>query len=141
MIYTGDARDIMKDLMFKIQVDCIVTSPPYWNMRNYDNPKQLGCEKTLEEYITNLSELFEMAEYCLKDTGTLWINIGDKYKDGELLNIPWLLADKLKSTYYFKQDIIWYKPNAMPIGYTFSRCTPSHEHILLFTKEKKRVLF
>lgn len=142
MIYTGDARSVLKDLMFNVQVDCIVTSPPYWDMRNYDNSEQLGREETLEEYITNLFDIFYDAYYCLKDTGTLWVNIGDKYIDGELSGIPWKLADRLKAKYYFKQDIIWYKPNAMPAGGTaLKKCTPSHEHILFFTKERTDYYF
>lgn len=60
-------------------VDCIVTSPPYWGLRNYGVDGQLGDESTLEEYVENLTGIFQELRRVLKDDGTLWLNLGDKY--------------------------------------------------------------
>lgn len=60
-------------------VHCIVTSPPYWNLRNYKVAGQLGLEKTPAEYIEKMVQVFREAWRVLQDDGTLWINIGDCY--------------------------------------------------------------
>ena len=60
-------------------VDCIVTSPPYWGLRDYGVDGQLGLEKTPEEFVNNLCDIFDKAKDVLKDDGTLWLNLGDSY--------------------------------------------------------------
>jgi DNA modification methylase len=60
-------------------VHCIVTSPPYWGLRDYGVEGQLGLEKTPEEFIENMVKVFREAKRVLKDDGTLWVNIGDSY--------------------------------------------------------------
>ncbi len=60
-------------------VNCIITSPPYWNLRNYNVEGQLGLEKTPAEFIDKMVQVFREAWRVLRDDGTLWINIGDCY--------------------------------------------------------------
>jgi len=60
-------------------VDCIVTSPPYYGLRDYGNPGQIGLEETPEEFISKIVDVFREARRVLKDDGTLWVNIGDSY--------------------------------------------------------------
>ena len=60
-------------------IDCCVTSPPYYGLRDYGSDKQIGLEKTPEEYIQKLVAVFHEVKRVLKDDGTLWINIGDSY--------------------------------------------------------------
>ncbi len=60
-------------------VDCCVTSPPYYGLRDYDNDGQIGLEETPELYIDRLVEVFVEVFRVLKPTGTLWLNIGDTY--------------------------------------------------------------
>jgi DNA modification methylase len=60
-------------------VNCCVTSPPYWGLRDYGKEGQLGLEKTPEEFISNMVEVFREVKRVLKDDGTLWVNIGDSY--------------------------------------------------------------
>ena len=60
-------------------VDCVVTSPPYWGLRDYGVDGQLGLEPTIELYISHLVEIFGECKRVLKKTGTMWINIGDSY--------------------------------------------------------------
>ena len=63
----------------EIKVDCIVTSPPYWGLRDYGVEGQLGLEKHPQEYINNLVNVFRESKKVLKDSGSLWLNLGDTY--------------------------------------------------------------
>lgn len=63
-------------------IDCIVTSPPYWGLRDYGNDGQLGLERTPEKFTTRLVEILREGRRVLKDTGTLWLNLGDCYATG-----------------------------------------------------------
>lgn len=79
----GDCRTVMRQLIDEgIKVQTCVTSPPYWNLRDYDVAGQLGLEDTPEEYIDNMVEVFRLVRDLLADDGTLWINIGDSYSAG-----------------------------------------------------------
>lgn len=60
-------------------IHCCVTSPPYYGLRDYGNPEQIGLEKTPEEYVSKIVEVFREVKRVLKDDGTLWLNIGDSY--------------------------------------------------------------
>src|ERR1700742_3205853 len=78
-------------------VNCIVTSPPYWGLRDYGVAGQLGVEKTPEEYIQAMVAVFREAKRVLRDDGTLWVNIGDSYEDGHLMFTPARLALALQT--------------------------------------------
>lgn len=60
-------------------IDCCVTSPPYWGLRDYGVAGQLGLESTLEDFIKNMADVFAEVRRVLKPNGTLWLNIGDSY--------------------------------------------------------------
>jgi len=77
-IICGDARELIKT-MPDSSIDCLVTSPPYWGLRDYGVENQLGLEKTFEEYIDNLNGIFAEVKRVLKPTGTCWVNLGDSY--------------------------------------------------------------
>lgn len=79
MILIGDVKDKLKELSDK-SVNCVVTSPPYWGLRDYGNEGQLGLEKTPQEYIERMVDVFREVRRVLSDDGTLWLNIGDTYK-------------------------------------------------------------
>lgn len=79
-IYHGNSFDLIKQLPDE-SIDCIVTSPPYFGLRNYDVEGQIGLESTLQEYINKLVNLFEECRRTLKSTGTFWLNIGDTYSN------------------------------------------------------------
>lgn len=64
-------------------VDCCVTSPPYWGLRDYGVEGQLGLEKTPEEYVEKMVKVFREVKRVLKDEGTLWLNLGDSYASGK----------------------------------------------------------
>ena len=74
----GDVFDKLKELNDN-SIDCVVTSPPYWGLRDYGVPGQLGLEPTYQEHIQNIVELFRVMKPKLKDSATVWLNYGDSY--------------------------------------------------------------
>lgn len=110
---------------------------------------QIGLEDTPDEYINKLIIIFREVFRILRDDGVLWLNIGDGYagsriskacnriKEKDLIGVPWTLAFALRSEgWYLRQDIIWYKPNAMPESVS-DRCTKSHEYLFLLSKSPR----
>lgn len=81
IIHLGDCLDVLKTLPDN-SIDCCVTSPPYYALRDYGIEGQLGLENTPEEYIAKMTEVFMEVYRVLKDDGTLWLNIGDSYWGG-----------------------------------------------------------
>lgn len=134
-IINGDAESELKKMPSGL-VNCIITSPPYYMQRDYCTDIQIGNEKSPEEYINRLKGVFSECLRVLQDDGTLWLILGDKYQNGELLGIPWQVAFSLKELgWVLRSDIIWYKPNAMPSSVK-NRPTTDHEYVFLFTKDK-----
>ena len=135
-IFCGHSLLLLQALPTK-SVDCIVTSPPYFGQRDYEVNEQIGAEKTPEQYIENLTAIFTECFRVLKDTGTMWVNLGDKYLNGNLLGMPWRVALALQSNgWVLRNDIVWHKPNAMPHS-TKNRLTIDHEYIFFFTKKER----
>jgi len=77
-IIQGDCLEKLKELKGG-SVDCCITSPPYWGLRDYNVDGQLGLEKTPEEYTANMVKVFQEVKRALKKEGTLWLNLGDSY--------------------------------------------------------------
>jgi site-specific DNA-methyltransferase (adenine-specific) len=164
-IYEGDALNILQRLPDEC-VQTIVTSPPYWGLRDYDLDGQIGLEETLTQYINRLVMVFAEAKRVLRQDGILWLNIGDGYTSGnrkwrapdkknparamtvrpetpeglkpkDLIGVPWRLAFALQDDgWYLRSDIIWHKPNAMPESVK-DRPTRAHEYIFMLTKNEK----
>ena len=85
MILIGDVRERLKELPDQ-SVNCCVTSPPYWGLRDYGNDGQIGLEQTPDAFIAELVSVFSEVKRVLRDDGTLWLNIGDSYasfRDGK----------------------------------------------------------
>lgn len=80
-ILSGDCRELLKTLP-EASVQCCVTSPPYWRQRDYNMAGQIGLEQTPEEYIAEMVAVFSEVKRVLRDDGTLWLNIGDKWASG-----------------------------------------------------------
>lgn len=115
-------------------IQCCVTSPPYWNQRDYGTQEQIGREKTPSEYVDALARVFREVFRVLRDDGTLWLNLGDTFLDKSPVFLPQLVATALsKQGWRIRQDIVWHKPSAMPesVRDRFSR---AHEHVFLLTK-------
>ena len=77
-IMQGDCRDVLKTLPAG-SINCCVTSPPYFGLRDYGHEDQIGLENTPEAFVQNLVEVFREVKRVLRDDGTLWVNIGDSY--------------------------------------------------------------
>ncbi|MBA7614651.1 Modification methylase DpnIIB [subsurface metagenome] len=164
-IYNGDASKILPTLPEET-FRCCVTSPPYWGLRDYGVPGQIGAEEELEEYLHRLVYVFREVKRVLTEDGTFWLNIGDSYTSGnrtwrdndrknparamsyrpptpeglkpkDLIGVPWRLAFALqKDGWYLRSDIIWHKPNSQPESVK-DRPTTSHEYIFLLSKSEK----
>lgn len=77
-VIIGDCREVLKTLPEK-SVHCCVTSPPYFNLRDYGVEGQIGLEQSPEEYVNELVTVFREVKRVLRDDGTLWLNLGDSY--------------------------------------------------------------
>lgn len=143
-------------------VQCCVTSPPYWGLRDYGTPGQIGLEPTIEEFVAKMVEVFREVRRAMRKDGVLFLNLGDsyaanrsyqvvdnKYKDvgnkighkvtdglkqKDMCGVPWRVALALQADgWWLRSDIIWAKPNPMPESCT-DRPTKAHEYIFLLTK-------
>jgi len=95
-IYQGDCIDVLTQLTEQgVRVQTVVTSPPYWSLRDYGVQGQIGLEPTPEEYVEKMVQVFRSVRNVLRDDGTLWLNIGDSYASGAS-------GDNLKNTYVQK---------------------------------------
>lgn len=199
-ILIGHVLDILPDLPIDL-VDCCVTSPPYWGLRDYgvepliwDGKKlhwddcahewseelgrifsskpafgapqdmdvskgyfckhcggwlgSLGHEPNPQLFVKHLADIFDQVKRVMKDTGTLWLNLGDSYagtnqkgeglKPKDLVGIPWMVAFELRQRgWWLRSDVIWHKGHPTPEPQVKDRPIKSHEHIFLFTKSDK----
>tara|TARA_R100001510_G_C7620896_1_gene181827 strand:- start:48 stop:1202 length:1155 start_codon:yes stop_codon:yes gene_type:complete len=126
-------------------VQSIITSPPYFNLRDYGKENQIGIENSFMDYLNNLLKVFTSAYRVLKNDGVLFVNIGDTYaskkvnsiKRKTLIGIP----DRFKiimidNGWICRSDIIWHKPNAIPSS-AKDRFVNDYERILMFVKNEK----
>jgi len=136
-ILVGDVRERLRELP-DASVQCCVTSPPYWGLRDYGQDAQIGLEQTPDKYVAQMVDVFREVRRVLRDDGTLWLNLGDSYaSDKQLSGIPWRVAFALQADgWWLRQDIIWHKPNPMPESVT-DRCTKAHEYVFLLSKSAR----
>ncbi len=80
ILYQGDVMQELGQIPDE-SVHCIVTSPPYWGLRDYGHDGQIGLEKTPEAYVAKMVEVFRECRRVLRDDGTLWLNLGDSYAE------------------------------------------------------------
>lgn len=173
-ILFGNTLDVLDELPEE-SVDCVITSPPYYQLRDYgdevnfiwDEDKncnhewnkknfcvkcgawkgQLGLEPTPELYVKHLADIFDKVKKVLKSNGNVFINIGDTYKNKQLLMTPYMLAFELQKRGWFIRDlIIWSKKvydlnediqfgNALPENIS-DRLTRSYEIVIHATKSE-----
>ena len=135
LILNADAEQALRSLPGNL-VNGIVTSPPYYGQRDYGVAGQIGIEASPTAYVDHLVRIFREARRVLRDDGTLWLNLGDKYKDSALLGMPWRVALALiEDGWLLRSDVIWHKPNAMPSSVK-TRPTTDHEYLFMFSKSK-----
>jgi len=142
-ILTGDCAKVLGGLPPK-SVHCVVTSPPYFGLRDYGESEQTGQEYTPQAHIERVAEVFQEVWRVLRDDGTLRLNYGDSHapcrypgiKEHDLIGMPWMVAFALRDCgWHLRSDIIWHKPSPMPES-VVNRPTKSHEYIFLMSKSK-----
>src|SRR5690348_6225350 len=95
-VLDGDCLDVLPTLDAE-SVQCCVTSPPYWGLRDYGHAGQLGLERTPDEYVARMVEVFGAVRRVLRDDGTLWLNLGDCWQNKQLACVPWRVAMALQA--------------------------------------------
>ena len=164
-VINGDTRDIIKSLPDNT-FRCVVTSPPYWGVRDYGVENQIGAEPDLQDYIKALVEIFSEVRRVLQPDGTFWLNIGNTYTSGgrkwrqedsknkgramsyrpptpdglkkkDLIGVAWMVAMACQlDGWYLRNDIIWHKPNCQPESVK-DRLTVAHEYLFMFSKSEQ----
>ena len=164
VLVAGDAAQTL-DLLPARSVQTVVTSPPYWSLRDYEVADQIGCDDGLTEYVKSIVTTFDALRRVLTDDGTVWLNVGDSYTSGnrryrapdrknraramsvrpptptglkpkDLIGVPWRLAFALQDAgWWVRSEVIWYKPNAHPESVR-DRPTKSHETVFLLSKNQ-----
>jgi site-specific DNA-methyltransferase (adenine-specific) len=143
-ILVGDARDRLAELP-DASVDCVVTSPPYWGLRDYNHERQLGAEADVDAWADAIAEICAQLARVLTPTGALWLNLGDSYArrplDGaakkSLLLAPQRVALRLtRAGWLLRNQVIWAKKNPMPSSVT-DRLTTTHEFLYFFTRSPR----
>lgn len=136
-VIIGDIREIVEKMPDN-SIDCIMTSPPYWMQRDYEHAEQIGREETPEEYTREIATIFENLRFKLKKTATIFLNVGYKYLNGELVLIPEMIAMEMrKRGFTLKNKIIWWKPNSMPTP-ARTRLNNTYEPVLFFIRDEGR---
>ncbi len=122
-------------------VDLCVTSPPYYNLRDYKNSGQIGVENTVDDFVENLCKVFDEIHRILKPTGSCWVNIGDTYDKKRLLQVPSRFEIAMCDRgWHLRNEIIWSKPNPQPIS-SKDRFWSNHEKFFWFVKDVKKYYF
>ena len=132
-IHKIDARNINSIITSPI-VDVTVTSPPYFDMKDYGYSEQIGYGQSYEEYLNDLYLVFQNVFECTKETGTLWVIIDAFRKDGETIPLPFDFANKIKGIGWKLQEIIiWGKDRTVPWAHK-GQMRNSFEYVLMFSK-------
>jgi len=165
-VYVGNVLDRLKDIPEK-SINTVITSPPYWGLRDYGEGDQLGLEETPEEFAENLVKVFREVKRVLRDDGTVWLNLGDSYSSGgrttttnqslrgdknygvtrpkpnknikpkDLIGIPWRVAFALQQDGWYLRQDIIWHKPNPMPESVKDRCTKAHEYIFLLSKNVK----
>ena len=134
----GDAGSLL-DTFPDNSIDTVITSPPYWMLREYaesDNQSAIGLEDTFEEYSEKIADTFSKVKRVLKPTGSLWLNLGDKYHNKQLLGIPWRIALRLQDQgWILRNEVIWNQSKGSISGK--DRLRMNRESVFHFVKQSK----
>lgn len=164
-IYSGDCRDVLKTFEDG-SVNCCVTSPPYWGLRDYGADHQIGLEDDPKKFVEELVGVFREVRRVLRDDGVLWLNLGDSYagnnsrasqngragfgnpregvfartgeglKTKDLVGIPWEVALALRNDGWYLRQDIIWHKPNPLPESVKDRCTKAHEYIFLLSKSQ-----
>lgn len=144
VVLIGDALSRLRELPDST-ADCIVTSPPYFALRDYGVDGQLGAEPHVDDWVAAIVEVCRELHRVLASHGTLWLNLGDSYSRHErygapaksLLLAPERVAQALVADgWLLRNKVIWAKPNPLPSPMR-DRLTPSHEYVYVLAKQPR----
>ncbi len=140
LFINGDSLTILKEINDD-SIDCIITSPPYYMKREYLKDG-IGLEKTYNEYIDNLLLIIKEIKRILKPTGSFWFNIGDSYKDKQLLNIPHRISIRMQDeqNWILRNTIIWDKVKGTMTS-SKDNLGNQYEFIFHFVKDKTNYFY
>lgn len=135
-IYLGDNVEVLKTFPDEC-IDCTITSPPYFQLREY-NGCGMGNEETVDQYLDNLMSVMDELYRVTKPKGTIVINLGDKYDNGNLMLLPYRFAIKAQDRFGKKlrliNDLTWVKPNPTP-RQDKTKLIQATEPFFIFAKE------
>ena len=136
-IYNIDSRNISSLLKNEDSVQTTITSPPYYDMKDYGVDDQIGFGQTYDAYLNDLQSIFEQILHHTKNDGTLWIIIDTFKRNGSIVPLPFDLANKLKEVgWHFQDIIIWEKDKTVPWS-SGGFIQKKIEYILFFSKNEK----
>jgi site-specific DNA-methyltransferase (adenine-specific) len=118
-------------------IDCVMTSPPYWGKREYENGG-IGQEADYRDYVKNLVAICAEIKRVLKPEGSFWLNLGDSYNGKGLVGIPWRVAFELTDNqgWILRNDVVWNKLKG-GMDNTKDRLANTHENVFHFVKQAK----
>lgn len=136
LLMCGDALQLLSHIPSD-SIDFIMTSPPYWGKREYENGG-IGLETEYMDFVRNLADICLQIKRVLKPTGSFWLNLGDTYKDKALLGLPWRVAFELTDNqgWILRNSVIWNKLKGGMDNST-DRLGNVHENIFHFVKKSK----
>lgn len=143
-ILVGDARERLAELP-DASVDCVITSPPYFAMRDYGHDRQVGAESHVDAWVDNIGAVCTELRRVLVPGGSLWLNLGDGFarhpREGaekkSLLLAPERVALRLtQNGWLLRNKAVWAKKNPMPSSVA-DRLTTTHEFVYFFTKQPR----
>lgn len=136
LFFNGDALEVLK-AMPSDSIDFVMTSPPYWGKREYENGG-IGLEPQYQDYIKDLAKIFAELKRVLKPHGSFWLNLGDTYSEKGLVGIPWRVAFELTDNqgWILRNSVVWNKLKG-GMDNSKDRLGNIHENIFHFVKKSK----
>ena len=136
-VLVGDCRDTLPTIE-PASVDCCITSPPFFQLRDYGHEGQLGREETVEKYVENLVGVFRLVRPLLKREGTAFLNLGDTYSNKQLLMVPARVALALQADgWILRSEIVWAKGGRPMPESVKDRPSAAHEKIWFLAQSRR----
>lgn len=133
-VINEDARNILKIIPSNLKITTTITSPPYFDMKDYDSKNQIGYGQSYENYLEDIQKVFKGVYERTSEDGTLWVIIDTFKRNNQVVTLPFDLSDKLKQIGWLLQDIIiWKKDKTVPWS-TNGFMQRKFEYILFFSK-------
>lgn len=142
VILQGDARTVLSGLLAQ-SIDCAITSPPYFQLRDYGVRGQLGLEATVEAWVENLRSAFAEVARVLKPHGSVWLNLGDSYSRAQRTGAPpksllaapeRLLLALMADGWIVRNKVVWAKANPMPHSVA-DRLNATYDFVYFLTRQ------